>query len=118
MANSLTALPIVIDSDITTFRNSAAVAATNCTQGCGIRVSKLTLSVGPGGVSSAGTVTITAPSDGAVLYPPLAIAAGIAANSILVTDEPTDTAGDLTWRDFAVTGLTATGTKLYLWYSV
>jgi hypothetical protein len=46
------------------------------------------------------------------------VAASIAANSILVTDEPTDAAGDLLWRDFAVTGLTATGTKLYLWYSV
>ena len=118
MANSLTAQPILIDSDITTFRGAASVVASNCTQGCGIRVSKLVLAVGPGGASSAGTVTITAPADSAVLYPPIPVAASISANSILVTDEPTDTVGDLTWRDFAVTGLTATGTKLYLWYSI
>jgi hypothetical protein len=118
MSNSFSSCPICLDTDITTFRSASAVIAANVTQGCGIRVSKLVLTVGPGGASSAGTVTITAPSDSAQLYPPMPVAASIAANSILATDEPPDTAGDLTWRDFAVTGLTATGTKLYLWYSV
>jgi hypothetical protein len=118
MANSLITQPVVITSDITTFRGDASVISTNCTQGSSLRVSKLILTVGPGGVSSAGAVTILAPTDSAVLYPPLPVAAGIAVNSILFTDEPPDAAGDLTWRDFSVTGLTATGTILYLWYSV
>jgi hypothetical protein len=118
MANSLITMPVIIDTDLTTFRGAAAVVSTNCTQGSSLRVSKLILTVGPGGASSAGLVTILAPTDSAVLYPPLPVAASIAANSILFTDEPPDAAGDLTWRDFAVTGLTATGTKLYLWYSV
>ena len=117
MANSLSAYPIVIDTDITTFRGAAEVTSTNCTQGCGIRVTKLTLDVGPGGPSSAGTVTITAPSDSSTLYPPLVVAASQAANTILVTDN-LDVSGALNWRDFAVTGLTATGTRLLLWYKV
>ena len=118
MANSLVTLPVIIDTDLATFRGAASVISTNCTQGCGLRVSKLILTVGPGGASSAGIVSITSPVDSSVLYPPLPVAAGISAYSILFTDEPPDAAGNLTWRDFAVTGLTATGTKLYLWYSV
>lgn len=116
MANSLVTKPITISSDITTFTGAAAVLALGGLKG--IRVTKLVLAVGSGGASSAGTVTFTAPSDNAVLYPTLAVAAGIAANTIIFTDEPTNAKGDLTWRDFAVTGVTATGTILYLWYAV
>lgn len=115
MANSLNSLPMIIDTDITTWRNNAAIVAAGYTTG--IRVKKLVLAVGPGGASSAGSVTITAPSDSTTLYPPIPVAAAIAANSILSTDEPTDALGTLTWRDFAVTGLTATGTRLFLWWS-
>ena len=113
--NSLTTKPIRIDTDITTFRNAAAVTALGWTQG--IRVTKLVLAVGSGGASSAGTVAIT-DQNGATLYPTIPVAASIAANSILSTDEPTNAKGDLTWRDFAVTGVTATGTVLWLWYAV
>lgn len=116
MSNSLVTQPILIDTDIVSWRNSVAVKALGYTTG--IRVTKLILSVGPGGTSTAGTVTITAPSDSAVLYPPLPVGATVAANTILFSDEPTDAKGTLTWRDFAVTGVTATGTKLYLWYDV
>lgn len=116
MANVLNALPMIIDTDITTWRNDAAIVAAGYKTG--IRVKKLVLSVGSGSASSAGTVTITAPSDSAVLYPTIPVAASIAANSILVTDEPTDALGTLTWRDFAVTGLTATKTILYLYWGV
>ncbi len=103
--------PIILDTDITSYRTAAS-------QLQGVRVTKLVLAVGPGGASSAGTVTITAPSDSATLYPPMVVAAGVGANSILYADEPPDTKGTLTWRDFAVTGVTATGTRLFLWWDV
>ena len=114
MANSLVSFPAIIDTDITSWRNAASVVAAGYKTG--IRVSKLVLAVGPGGASSAGTVTITAPSDSSTLYPPIPVAASVAANSILVTDEPTEALGTLTWRDFAVTGVTATGTRLFLYW--
>ena len=116
MANSLVTQPIIVSTDITTWRSAAAVKALGITTG--IRVLKLVLAVGSGGGSSAGNVTITAPSDSAVLYPTLAVPAAQAANTILFTDEPTSPSSTLTWRDFAVTGVTATGTKLYLYYSL
>ena len=103
--------PIILDTDLVSYRASAPSLQ-------GVRVTKLILAVGSGSASSAGTVTITAPSDGATLYPTLVIAASVAANSILFSDEPTDAKGSLTWRDFAVTGLTATKTILYLWTDV
>ena len=115
MANSLNSLPMILDTDLASWRTAAAIVAAGYTTG--IRVKKLVLAVGSGGASSAGSVTITAPSDSATLYPPIPVAATVAANSILVTDEPTDALGTLTWRDFAVTGLTATGTRLFLWWS-
>ena len=116
MANALNSYPMVIDTDITTWRNNATIVAAGYTTG--IRVKKLALVVAHGGSSSAGTVSITAPSDSAVLYPSMPVAASIAADSILITDEPTEALGTLTWRDFAVTGVTATGTKLLLWWTV
>jgi len=110
-------MPIIIDTDITTFRSASAVTSTNCTQGQGIRVTKLVLAVGTGGASSAGTVTITAPSDSATLYPPLVVSASQAANTELYVDGTLDT-DPLNWRDFAVAGVTATGTRLLIWYKV
>jgi hypothetical protein len=106
---------MILDTDITTWRNATAVAAARYYTG--IRVKKLSLIVG-GSAASVGTVTITAPSDNAVLYPPMIVAASTPANTVLFTDDPTDPMGNLTWRDFAVTGLTATGCKLYIWWGV
>ena len=114
MANTLTALPMIIDTDITTWRNAAAVVAAGYKTG--IRVKKIMLAVATGGASSAGSVTITAPSDSATLYPPLLVTASTAASTIVYTDDLTDPLGALTWRDFAVTGVTATGTRLFLWW--
>ena len=114
MANTPTNFPMILDTDLTSWRNLAAVVAAGYTTG--IRVFKLVLAVGPGGASSAGTVTIQAVSDSATLYQPLPVAAAVPANSILNTDEPTEPLGTLTWRDFKVTGLTATGTRLFLWW--
>ena len=111
MANALKNRPISIDTDIASYRTSASALQ-------GIRVTKMILVVGPGGASSAGNVTITAPSDSAALYPPIVVPAGQAAGSAIWTDDPTEVTGALTWRDFAVTGVTATGTVLYLWSEV
>lgn len=115
MSNVLTQQPILIDTDITTWRNAASVVALGYTTG--IRVLKLVLAVSSAGASSAGTVAIAAPSDSAVLYPPIPVPAGQAAYTILYTDEPSSPSSTLTWRDFKVTGLTTTGTKLYLWFA-
>lgn len=112
MSNSVNTLPIVLTADITSFR----AAQTLQTQAFGLRVFKLSLVVGSGGASSAGTVTITAPSDSIALYPPLSVSASTPAKTILFTDNLDNQ--QLDWRDFAVTGLTATGTALYVWYRV
>ena len=116
MANALNSKPMIVSSDITTWRNNAAIVAAGYTTG--IRVYKVVLRVADGGVSSAGTVTITAPSDSAELYSPMSVAASTAAKTILFLDEVTNVKGALTWRDFAVTGVTATGTQLELWWDV
>jgi hypothetical protein len=116
MANAPLNQPMILDTDLVSWRNLTAVKAAGYLTG--IRVFKVVLAVGPGGTSSAGTVTITAPSDSATLYPPIPVAATVAIDSILTTDEPTEPMGTLTWRDFAVTGLTATGTRLFLWWTV
>jgi len=116
MANALTQKPLIIDTDLATYTGAAAVKALGGVQG--VRVTKLVLAVGAGGASSAGTVTFTNPTDGITIYPPIPVAASVAAYSVLYTDEPTDAKGSLAWRDFAVTGLTATGTRLFLWTDV
>ena len=113
--NSLVTKPITVDTDLTTYTGAAAVRALGGVQG--VRVQKLSLVVGTGGSSSAGTVTITG-SDGIALYPPLAVAASIGARAVLFSDNPTAPNSSLTWKDFAVTGVTATGTVLYLWTTV
>ncbi len=113
--NSLVTKPIIIDTDITTYTGAAAVQALGGVQG--VRVQKLVLAVGPGGASTAGTVTIIG-SDGITLYPPMAVGATQAANTILFVDNPTAPNSSLTWKDFAVTGVTATGTRLFLWATV
>jgi len=111
MANALNNNPIIIDTDITSYRTAAPSLQ-------GVRVNKLMLATGPGGASIAGTVTITAPSDGSTLYPPVAVVAASPIDTILYNDNPTAPNTSLTWRDFAVTGVTATGTRLFLWTSV
>lgn len=111
MANTLNNYPIIIDTDLVSYRASAPSLQ-------GIRVQKLVLAVAAGGDSVAGQVTITAPSDSAILYPPIQVPTGQPAFTILFVDNPTAPSSSLTWRDFAVTGVTGTGTRLFLWYVV
>lgn len=107
MANSYNTRPLVFDTDFSSFRTAASATS-------GIRVEKLVLAVGGSATSTAGTVTIKAP-DGITLYPPMAVPASQAEYSILFNEPPNVWTDVLTWRDFAVTGLTATGTVLYIW---
>lgn len=110
MANALNNLPAVIDTDITSWRTASGYLQ-------GARVIKITLVVGPDAASSAGVVTITSPSDGSLLLYPLLVPAGQAAYTMLY-NENQDVSGVETWQDFAATGLTATGTRLFVWYKV
>jgi hypothetical protein len=110
MPNSLNTLPAVIDTDITSWRTASGYLQ-------GVRVIKITLAVGASAASSAGVVSITAPSDSSLLLYPLLVPAGQPAYTVLY-NENQDVSGVETWRDFAVTGLTATGTRLFVWYKV
>jgi hypothetical protein len=59
-------------------------------------------------------VNVVDPVDSTVLYPPVAVAASLAAGTSVVNDNLDSQS--LQWRDFKATGLTATATKLYIWY--
>jgi len=108
MANSF-ANPMVLDTDFNSYRTAAGVSK-------GISVFKMMLVVGSA-TASAGTVTIvnpeTTPSN-QTLYPVTPVGTQ-AANTVLVNENLTGQA-IMNWPDFKVTGLTATGTKLFIWF--
>jgi hypothetical protein len=79
----------------------------------GIRVWKIALVAAA--ATTAGTVTITEPNSGIPLTAPMLVPAGSATDTVLFYDNPTQL---LQWRDFKVTGVTATGTRLFIWYRV
>jgi hypothetical protein len=112
MANSYNSLPILVDTDISTGWRANQTLSSN-TYATGLRIVKIALVVSSA-TSSSGTVTITDPNDNTKLYPPLQVAAGVAQNAILYTDNLDSQS--LQWRDFNVTGVTATGTRLFIWY--
>lgn len=98
-----------MDTDSTTsYRVDANVSQ-------GIRVLKMMLVVG-GSTATAGTVTITNPNNSQAIYPVIPVGTQTA-NTVLVNENLTGQA-ILTWSNFKVTGLTATGTKLYLWFGL
>lgn len=107
MPNNLNAMPILVTTDIASF----FAGQTLQTQRFGLRVYKIAL-VGSATVT-AGSVTITEPNSGIALYPPVNVTASTALGTLIFEDNPTY---PLQWRDFAVTGVTATGTQLYVWY--
>jgi len=110
MANSLNSLPITVDQDLASF----GAAQTLQTAPFGLRVWKIALSVSAA-TSSAGTVQVTEPNSGIPLLAPMLVPAASPIGTVLYYDNPTQL---LQWRDFAVTGLTDTGTKLFVWYRV
>ena len=111
MANDYNSMPVIIDTDMV---SGWRALQTLQTPGSGVRVTKIVLAVGTGGASSAGSVSFADPVDSTVLYPPLAVTASVPAGSVLYTDNLDNQ--ELTWRDFKITGVTATGARVFLWY--
>lgn len=110
MGNSYNSMPVVIDTDMTVgWRASQTLQAQ---PGSGFRVTKIELVAAS--ATSAGTVTIVDPVDNTVLYPPIGVAAALAAGTSVVNNDLPN--ASLAFRDFKATGLTATATKLYIWY--
>lgn len=107
MANFPNNMPISLDTDIASWGAAQTLQA----RAPGIRVYKLALQAV--GTTVAGAVTITNPIDGSILLPTMVVAAGSVANTMLYYDNITDL---LTWKDFSTTGLTATNTRLFIWY--
>ncbi len=110
MSNVLTSNPMVLDTDITSYQ--AAQTLTSQSELLGIRVSKMALIAKS--TTVAGNVTVTDPASCNSLLLPMSVSAGSTADTVLFSDEFDS---ELVWEDFKVTGLTATGTELYLWYS-
>ena len=113
MANSYNSLPILVDTDISTGWRANQTLSSN-TYATGLRITKIELVVAASGGSSAGVVTITNPEDSTKLYGPRAVVASAPQNDLLYTDNLDG--NPLQWRDFNVTGVTATGTRLFIWY--
>lgn len=103
-------MPVTLTTDFVSFKANQTLQ----TPGFGVNIFKIALVVAAGGASSAGTVVITEPNSGIALYPTMPVAVSTPANTIIFTDNLASR--QLQWRDFSVTGLTATGTVLYLWY--
>jgi hypothetical protein len=104
MANIYNTNPIHIDVDMTAgWRSLQTLSGTPM----GIRVVKILLTGNP--TAAAGSITITDPNDGTVL---LALPVTSSMSPIQFDFQ---TAG-VGWRDFQVTGVTATTTALKIWY--
>jgi hypothetical protein len=124
MANSYNSNPILINTDIATgWRANQTLNTGNLPSTAqqysgavvrqpGIRPYRLqVLAAGAG--SAAGTITITDPKDSTVLWQD-AVVAAVATGTIIIDED-----WDVTlpaWRDFIVTGVTATSTQLQIWY--
>jgi hypothetical protein len=126
MANSYNSNPIILDTDISTgWRANQTLNTGNLpshaqqfsgtvTRQPGIIVSKIVLE--SNGTTVAGVVTVADPNDGTVLWNS-AVAAGAGATGTVLTRE--DFSDNFpAWRDFKVTGLTTTVSKIYIWYRI
>lgn len=109
MANNYNSMPILITTDTASWFSGQTLQ----TQRFGLRVWKIALVAGAG--ASAGTVTVTEPNSGIPLIAPMVVPATPAVGTIIYYDNPTQL---LQWRDFAVSGATATGTQFFVWYRV
>lgn len=107
MANIYTNLPLTLDTDFVSFRTVSGYAN-------GIRPAKIVLIVSAA-TATAGTVTITSPNNSSQsLYFPIAV--GTQTQNTVILNDNVESCR-MNWADFSVTGLTATGTKLYIWYN-
>lgn len=108
MANQPNNMPATFDTDLVSFGAAQTLQHTPF----GIRVWKLALVVAAA-TSTAGTVQVSEPNSGAPLLAPMVVPAASPVGTVLYFDNPTQL---LQMRDFGVTGLTSTGTRLMLWY--
>jgi hypothetical protein len=125
VANSYNSNPIILDTDISTgWRANQTLNTGNSpatiqqpnpsARQWGIRPYKIILE--SAGVTSAGTVTIQDPIDSTVLWN-AAVASAAGPSGTVIPNDRDDFEGTMPlWRDFKVTGLTATVTKIYIWY--
>lgn len=104
MANVANQNPLVFDTDFADF------SAIGLPGSLPLKVKRISLVAGA--TPANGTVTVTDKLSGVPLLSPMAVAAA-AAGQILFADD--FAAQQPYWANFAVTGLTATGTKLYVW---
>lgn len=113
MANNYNNNPIVLDTDMASGWKSLQALFANAASAVGIRVYKIELV--SNGTTVAGTVSIVDPTTNQPLWGPIAVAATAGAAGTVLQRE--DFAMQMpAFRDFKVTGLTATVTKLYIWY--
>ncbi|MGH9444761.1 MAG: hypothetical protein ACRD3O_03420 [Terriglobia bacterium] len=106
MANTYNTNPIYLDTDTTEGWKSLQTLSTNPV---GILPQKVVLIAA--GTTAAGTVTVTDPTGSNVL---LTLPVTTDQAPIILDFESMNVA----WRDFKVTGLTATVTALQIWYRI
>lgn len=120
MSNSYNSLPIIIDTDFVSWRNSQTLNTGNLPatiqnpgpikrQG-GLKITKVVLMTN--GTTAAGTVNVTDPIDSTILFTGIVT---LSAPAGVITTQDWQKNMPL-WRDFSVTGCTATNTKLLIWY--
>lgn len=107
MPNNLGVMPLSVDTDLASFGAAQTLQA----KPFGIRVWKIALVATA--TTVAGTVTVTDPISGAPLMAPMLVPAALPTDTILFYDNPTQL---MLMQDFKVTGVTATSTRLFLWY--
>jgi hypothetical protein len=125
MANNYNSNPLLLDTDFVSWRALQTLNVGNLPSNAqqnsgavvrqpGIRPTKILLE--SNGTTVAGTVSITDPIDSRILwFTNVIVTAGAAGTPI---DEDDFAEHFPTWKDFSVTGLTATVTKLYIWYRI
>lgn len=111
MANQLSQNPMILDTDFASYQAVQTLTATAWK--LGLRIRKIALVANAATV--AGQVTVTDPNNSRNLLLPMNISAGQSAGTILYTDD--FVSSPPVWSDFAVTGLTATKTSLYIWFT-
>lgn len=107
MANLLTQQPFFLDTDQTTsYWNTVGILK----NGGSLFITKILITC-PGGTVTGGTITV---SDGATT--PINLLIIPVVSTVRLPLELNFNSAALTWRDFKITGLTATGCAVQIWY--
>lgn len=108
MANALVQQPIILDTDQTvSYRNEPTVKAISGDP-TGVFVVNILITA-TAGVGGAGTILVTDGATTPITLLKIPVASTTTYPIRLEYSIP------LQWRDFLVTGLTATGTQMYIW---